>query len=92
MQEFMDYLIKYWGKEVANKIAAEASKCRVYMTSKEFLCHCTMCGGNWGGMFLTGIRELFPKVWDLIPDDMGMNAMVCILSVMNLCGVDTSIA
>lgn len=57
---------------------------------KAFLDHCTACGGNWGGMFLTGIKKLYPNVYNAIPDDMGVSAWGCICRVLLLCGVDTS--
>ncbi len=56
----------------------------------EFLDHCAACGGNWGGMFLSGIKSLYPKVWDAIPNDMGRSPFDKICSVLVLCGVDTS--
>lgn len=59
-------------------------------TCKDFLSHCTACGGNWGGMLLTGIKELWPNVYEAIPDDMGPFAFTCLCKVLNLCGVDTS--
>ena len=31
------------------------------MSYKEFLEHCTACGGNWVNMLLTGCRELWPE-------------------------------
>ena len=43
-----------------------------------------------GGMFLTGIKRLFPAVYDAIPDDMGCQAFGCILHTMLLCGIDTT--
>ena len=55
----------------------------------DFLNHCTACGGNWGGMLLTGIKKLYPDVYDAIPDDMGINVWICIISTLILCGVDT---
>ena len=57
------------------------------MTLKNFLTHCTACGGNWGGMFLTGIEKLYPTVWNLIPDDMGMFAFECISIVLKLLNI-----
>lgn len=57
------------------------------MTMKTFLTHCTTCGGNWGGMLLTGIKELYPTVWNLIPDNMGTFAFNCICIVLNLLGI-----
>ena len=34
-----------------------------------FLDHCTMCGGNWAAMFMSGIKEVFPDVWEALPND-----------------------
>lgn len=31
------------------------------MTQKEFLSHCTDCGGNWVAMLLSGIEVVFPE-------------------------------
>ena len=31
------------------------------MSMAEFMNHCTACGGNWGAMLLTGIKEVFPE-------------------------------
>jgi hypothetical protein len=39
------------------------------MTMKEFLTHCTACGGNWTAMMLSGIKKLFPEYWNSLPDD-----------------------
>ena len=60
------------------------------MTSKQFIDNCTACGGNWGGMLLTGINKLWPNVWEAIPDEMGLQAWGCLCSVLVLCGVETS--
>ena len=57
------------------------------MTFDEFLTHCTCCGGNWGGMLLTGIHELYPEVWDIIPEDMGWNPFHTICAMLVLLGV-----
>lgn len=29
-----------------------------------FFNQCTACGGNWGAMLLTGIKEVFPDSYD----------------------------
>ena len=73
------------------RVIEEAAKVNPFNgNSKQFLKHCTACGGNWGGMLLTGIHKLYPAVWEAIPDDMGVFAWACICSVLILCGVDTS--
>lgn len=85
-----DSLILYWNSD-GKKVIEECSKIVSFNgNSKQFLEHCTACGGNWGGMLLTGIRSLYPEVWEAIPDDMGVFAWQCICNVLILCGVDTS--
>ena len=59
------------------------------MTYDEFTPHCIACGGNWGGMLLTGIKALYPTVWKMIPNDMGIFAWTAIcetLTVLNIKG------
>lgn len=83
-------IIEEWG-EAGKRVIEETAKIIPFGgNSKQFLDHCTACGGNWGGMLLSGIRKLYPAVWDAIPDDMGAFAWACICSVLILCGVDTS--
>ena len=87
LKQAIDFVSECWGEEVVEK-ALNAKTQR--MPIKEFLTHCTACGGNWGGMLLTGIRELAPEVWDAIPDDMGVYAFTVICNTLMLLGVDTS--
>ena len=91
------HIIDEWGAEVGGKVVNET--CFIRHTApfgggtKEFLDHCVCCGGNWGGMFLSGIEELYPSVYAVIPDNMGATgneAFINIIYVMMLCGVDTS--
>lgn len=53
---------------------------------KDFLAHCTPCGGDWGAMLLTGIKELYPTIWELIPDNMGVDAFVILSDLLELLG------
>ena len=32
-----------------------------HMTLKEFLSHCTACGGDWVSMLLSGVKECYPN-------------------------------
>lgn len=83
-------IANHW-REDGKKVIEEAAKVNPFNNSfKEFLQFCTACGGNWGGMLLTGIRELWPAVYDAIPDDMGCFAFECIADILILCGVDTT--
>lgn len=83
-------LVKFWGDDGKKVIETCAKVTPFNGGCKKFLDHCTACGGNWGGMLLTGVHELWPEVWDAIPNDMGCFAWTCICSVLVLCGVDTS--
>lgn len=77
----------YWSEDVI----AECEKHEpLDMNCKEFLNYCTDCGGNWGGMLLSGLKVLRPSVWDSIPNVMGSQAWGCICSTLILCGVDIS--
>ena len=62
----------------------------IKMSMDEFLSHCTPCGGNWGGLLLSGINELFPEVYKVIPDDMGINAFGVLCELLRLLGIDTN--
>lgn len=88
--EAIGFLTEQWGAENTCRIACAAFDYEEKMSIKEFLNHCITCGGNWGGMLLTGIKELFPTVWELIPEDMGRQSYACLCNVLVLCGVDTS--
>ena len=83
-------LVKYWG-EKGKDVIVECTKVNPFNADfKHFLTYCTACGGNWGGMILTGINELYPSVYEAIPDNMGIFAFSCLCSVLVLCGIDTS--
>ena len=39
------------------------------MTMKEFLNHCTACGGNWVAMLLSGIEKIFPNDYKSVVEE-----------------------
>ena len=78
------FLSYFWGNNILTVIDKQDTK---PMPMKNFLDHCTACGGNWGAMLLTGMQELFPDVYAAIPDDMGMFAWRCICTTLSLLGV-----
>lgn len=84
--EAIDFLIS---KPDWRPVIAAAKPYNFDGTFGDFLSDCTACGGNWGGMILTGIKKLFPAVWDAIPEDMGDNAFIHLSYTLILCGVDT---
>jgi hypothetical protein len=82
-------LIDLWGEDGKKVIEACFNSNTQEMTTDEFLNHCIACGGNWGGMFLSGIERLYPAVYEAIPDQMGSQAILGILAVLTLCKIDS---
>lgn len=90
IKDAQDTLVTNWGEDGKRVIEGCFCENPYNKTFSEFLKECTACGGNWGGMFLTGIKTLYPKVYEIIPDDMGVHAFACICSTLLLLGIDTS--
>ena len=78
-------IVALWGNDVLEVIDSQTT---TPMTMKQFLTHCTACGGNWGGMLLTGIQELYPAVYDAIPDNMGHFAWLAICTTTRLLNIE----
>ena len=76
-----DFVAELWGDTVIKTIDQQHT---IPMTQAEFLTHCTACGGDWGTMLLTGIKALYPEVYDAIPDNMGHFAFRCICDTLEL--------
>ena len=90
IQDAQNQIIDSWGKD-GEKVIEECAKVTPFNNgSKAFLEHCLACGGNWGGMLLTGIQHFWPEVYDAIPDNMGHHAWECICVTIRLLGIDTS--
>lgn len=89
IEEAQRTLVENWGDQ-GKEVVALCFKARKFDGNTEaWLKFCTACGGNWGGMFLSGVRDLYPEVWDAIPEDMGVFAFGNILNVLILLGVRT---
>lgn len=81
---YMSLLAKEWGID-GEKVVAECFKADTKeMNCDEFVKYCSACGGNWGGMLLTGVKRLYPEVWNAIPNEMGHNAWGCIIATLKL--------
>lgn len=90
--EAVDWLRKNWEADAEKIIEATANIIPYDGTLGEFVKYeCVTMGGNWGGMLLSGIKTVFPEVWDAIPDDMGINPFAGIMYTLILCGVDTTV-
>lgn len=86
ISDAIDYLIDSWSVNALPVIKSAKAE-RKEMTFDEFLTHCYACGGDWGQLLLTGIRELFPETYKAIPDNMGVFAFGALCNVLVLCGV-----
>ena len=83
-----EYLVEKWGDDGKKVVELCYEWHNVHpMNFGSFLDHCTVCGGDWGGMLLSGIHELYPDVWDAIPNEMGASAWNCICTVLLLLGI-----
>ena len=83
--ESFDIVRKEWGDEVAEAVLMADKR---DMTLDDFLAkHCKTCGGNWGAWFLSGVRELWPEVYELIPEYMGSNCFSTICRLIHCLGV-----
>ena len=83
-----EYLEAIWKEDGTKVLKAIDEATTTPMTMKDFLSHCTLCGGNWGGMLLTGIRKLYPEVWEAIPDNMGIYAWNAICTICTLLDIE----
>ena len=81
-------LVEHWEEDGKAVIAACLRETPYNKSFKLFLNECTACGGNWGGMLLTGVKSLYPNVYDAIPDEMGAFAFSCICDTLLLLGVE----
>lgn len=89
MEKTKEFIIKHWGEQGKLVIAACENTNAQPMTVKEFLDHCFCCGGDWGAMLLTGIKALYPEVYDAIPDKMGSLAWACLSATLELLNIST---
>lgn len=82
-----DFLEAVWENDGTKVLAAIDTITTTPMTMKEFLDHCITCGGDWGNMLLSGIRKLYPTVWEAVPDDMGIYAWGAICTLCTLLNI-----
>lgn len=79
-----EFLVATWKEDGIKVIEVIATQHTTPMTTDEFLSHCTACGGDWGAMLLSGIKALYPAVYDAIPDQMGHFAWRCLCETLEL--------
>ena len=88
MMKMYQTLSERWGDKVV--LAIHNAPKQTGMKFETFLNYCTACGGNWGGMLLTGVKHFWPEVYDAIPKKKKNNNWECICVTIRLLGVDTS--
>lgn len=84
-----DFLAQAWDKQTADSIFALIHDTPRYEISFLDFCRndCTACGGNWGGMLLTGIKHKWPQIWETIPEDLGLFGWSCLCIILEELGV-----
>lgn len=81
-----DFIIAVW-KEKGIAIVEYIKTLNIIPQSMEnFLSFCTPYGGNWSGMLLSGLKELYPTIWELIPENMGVFGFTTLCEIISLLG------
>lgn len=90
--EAQEKLVQHWGED-GKRVIEKCHKVNPYNKLFEVFIReeCSCCGGDWGAMILTGIRRLYPDVYDAIPNHMGMYAFILLCYICLLCGIDTTV-
>ena len=86
IKQSIDAITTAWG-DAGESVIANAFDEHRKMTFNDFLDNCVLCGGDWGKMLLSGMKQIYPKTYEAIPDEMGFNAFALISSTLALCGV-----
>jgi hypothetical protein len=81
------HIIRLWGDAGRHVLEVIDQQDIKAMTGDEFLDHCTACGGNWGGMLLSGIKKLYPAVYEAIPENMGKSSWFALCVILNLLNI-----
>lgn len=77
-------------KAVKYELLFECGRSFAFRTTKMFMESCTACGGDWGAMLYSGLRELYPHVYRIIPETPTTDGTVnfaFVATVIRLCGV-----
>lgn len=83
--EVRDLLVNAWGDDVAGKVFAEIDKVHTEpMAVSDYMDKCTACGGDWGNMLLSGVKVLFPDVYNAVPDKLGKDGFDAFFNVCRL--------
>ena len=89
VQSFDNGSVKMWTvfpEDLIHYYAWKYARDNGIMDYDEFLNHCVACGGAWTSMLITGIKEVFPKVWEAL-DPNKMYSFFEIVDLLEECGV-----
>jgi hypothetical protein len=82
-----EFILACWKTNGMAVLEAIDKQTIIPMTQDTFLTHCTACGGDWSTMLLSGVKALYPDVYNAIPDNLGMFAWRCICSIVALLNI-----
>lgn len=77
-------LHEIWNKSAKSVLETIDNQGVKPMTVDEFLSHCVFCGRNKNGTILSGIQNLYPEVYNAIPNHMGTNAFEALCIILQL--------
>ncbi len=82
-------LLHIWGDQ-GIKVIMECGKApSLNMTYDEFYTHCISISKYWDPkIILSGIKDLRPEVYALIPKDLGVQPYLTLGAILVLCGVN----
>lgn len=81
------FIAENWGDAGISVIITAAKEAKHISMDKYLQEYCVACGGDWCGLLLSGMKSLFPKTWEAIPNDMGVFAFSLICNTLLLCDV-----
>jgi hypothetical protein len=93
INDYFDIIENYGTYELRDmkyELLFECGRSYCYRKTNDFLDSCIACGGNWGAMLTTGLKELYPSVYHMIPQTPVANFtayFAFIAAVIRLCGV-----
>lgn len=91
IRDAKNWILANWGEDGEDVINATLDVIPYDASFSDFISYeCAACGGDWGAMLQSGIKSVYPEVWEELPINMGKNAFYGLCQTLILCGVDTT--